>query len=302
MSCHHTLKHMKFDVVVFNFPHAGHFYGYCEKDEELIEMHKELLRGFFKNAREMLVKEGGEVHVTHRDDYPYNTWELEKLGAESGFSLKEKARFEKGDYPGYHNKRGGDINCNKTFLLGFECFTSKFSLHMDNTGDQPQKNKEHDREVAHECASGDKGLGGVIHKDNADDQRQKINEHEHEHEINECASGDMGLGIHMENTCDQLEKNNDVGLGGKIDMENTGDQLQKNNEHDNEINECAIGEVGLGGKINMENTGDQLQENNEHDHKIEECATGHIGLGGIIVAVGISMFVVIMLIPRICGK
>ncbi|KAG5545845.1 hypothetical protein RHGRI_018112 [Rhododendron griersonianum] len=268
---------------LFNFPHAGHFYGYCEKDEELIEMHKELLRGFFKNAREMLVKEGGEVHVTHRDDYPYNTWELEKLGAESGFSLEVKVRFEKGDYPGYHNKRGGDTDCNKTFPLGFECFTSKFSLHTENTGDQPQKNKEQDREITHECASGDVGLGGIIHMDNADDQHQKINEHDHE--INECAGGDMGL-------------------GGKIDMENTGDhQLQKNNEHGNEINECAIGDVGLGCKVDMEDTGDQLQKNNGHDHKIDEyCAAGHIGLGGIIASVGIYMFAVIMLIPRICGK
>lgn len=37
MSYHHKLKHMEFDVVVFNFPHAGHFSGYTEKNEELIE-------------------------------------------------------------------------------------------------------------------------------------------------------------------------------------------------------------------------------------------------------------------------
>ncbi|KAG5545846.1 hypothetical protein RHGRI_018112 [Rhododendron griersonianum] len=132
MSYHHTLKRKEFDVVVFNFPHAGHVSGYTEKDEDLIEMHKDLLRGFFKSARGMLVEEGGEVHVTHRDDYPYNKWELEVLGAESGFCLKEKVRFEKRDYPGYHNKRGGDINCNKTFPLGFESFTFKFSLRMEN--------------------------------------------------------------------------------------------------------------------------------------------------------------------------
>ncbi|KAI8552224.1 hypothetical protein RHMOL_Rhmol06G0249700 [Rhododendron molle] len=132
MSYHHTLKHMEFDVVVFNFPHAGHVSGYTEKNEELIEMHKDLLRGFFKSARGMLVEEGGEVHVTHRDDYPYNKWELEVLGAESGFSLQEKVRFEKRDYPGYHNKRGGDSSCNKTFPLGFECFTLKFSVRTEN--------------------------------------------------------------------------------------------------------------------------------------------------------------------------
>lgn len=148
MNQHPTLKDMKFDVVVFNFPHAGHFHGYKEKYKDLIEMHRELLRGFFKSAREMLVKEGGEVHVTHRDDYPYKKWKLEKLAKKSGFNLKGKERFEKGDYPGYHNKRGGDINCNKTFPIKNECFTFKFSLHETNFG----------------CArSGDdRGLGGII--------------------------------------------------------------------------------------------------------------------------------------------
>ncbi|KAI8007824.1 putative glycosyltransferase [Camellia lanceoleosa] len=126
MGYHPTLSRMKFDVVIFNFPHAGHFYGFCERDEELIEMHRELLTAFFENARDLL-EEGGEVHVTHRDDYPYNTWRLEELASKTGFNLKEKVGFEKENYPGYHNKRGGDINCNKPFLLKL-CFTFKFTL------------------------------------------------------------------------------------------------------------------------------------------------------------------------------
>ncbi|XP_028088191.1 uncharacterized protein LOC114288803 isoform X2 [Camellia sinensis] len=126
MGYHPTLSRMKFDVVIFNFPHAGHFYGFCERDEELIEMHRELLTAFLENARDLL-EEGGEVHVTHRDDYPYNTWRLEKLASKTGFNLKEKVGFEKENYPGYHNKRGGDINCNKPFLLKL-CFTFKFTL------------------------------------------------------------------------------------------------------------------------------------------------------------------------------
>ncbi|KAF5960636.1 hypothetical protein HYC85_001845 [Camellia sinensis] len=89
-------------------------------------MHRELLTAFFENARDLL-EEGGEVHVTHRDDYPYNTWRLEKLASKTGFNLKEKVGFEKENYPGYHNKRGGDINCNKPFLLKL-CFTFKFTL------------------------------------------------------------------------------------------------------------------------------------------------------------------------------
>ncbi|KAI8007305.1 Heavy metal-associated isoprenylated plant protein 41 [Camellia lanceoleosa] len=89
-------------------------------------MHRELLTAFFENARDLL-EEGGEVHVTHRDDYPYNTWCLEKLASKTGFNLKEKVEFEKDHYPGYHSKRGGDINCNKPFLLKL-CFAFKFTL------------------------------------------------------------------------------------------------------------------------------------------------------------------------------
>ncbi|PON88002.1 hypothetical protein TorRG33x02_162040 [Trema orientale] len=37
MNQHHSLKDMKFDVIVFNFPHAGHVSWLCERDTLLIE-------------------------------------------------------------------------------------------------------------------------------------------------------------------------------------------------------------------------------------------------------------------------
>ncbi|KAK2647767.1 hypothetical protein Ddye_015256 [Dipteronia dyeriana] len=126
MNHHPTLYYMKFDVIIFNFPHAGHYDSLCERDDELIGMHKALIEGFFKSARKML-NENGEVHVTNKDDFPYDRWKLKKLARKSGLILKEKVEFKKQDFPGYHNKRGGDINGNKTFPLN-ECFTFKFSL------------------------------------------------------------------------------------------------------------------------------------------------------------------------------
>ncbi|XP_023918031.2 uncharacterized protein At4g26485 [Quercus suber] len=126
MNQHPTLMSMKFDVIIFNFPHAGHFSWLCERDEELIEMHKELVQAFFKSARKMLNRDG-EVNVAHRDDYPYYEWKIVELSKRAGLYLKEKVEFYKVDYPGYHNKRGGDIECNKTFPLK-SCFTFKFSL------------------------------------------------------------------------------------------------------------------------------------------------------------------------------
>ena len=92
-------------------------------------MHKDLLRAFFTSARELL-EEGGEVHVTHRDDSPYNKWKVEELAREKDLVLKEKVVFTKGDYPGYNNKRGSRVRANRTFPLK-DCFTFKFSLEMD---------------------------------------------------------------------------------------------------------------------------------------------------------------------------
>lgn len=93
-------------------------------------MHKDLLRAFFRSARELLEK-GGEVHVTHRDDSPYNKWKIEELARENDLVLKEKVVFKKEDYPGYENKRGSKIRANGTFPLK-ECFTFKFCLETDN--------------------------------------------------------------------------------------------------------------------------------------------------------------------------
>lgn len=79
-----------------------------------------------------MVSEGGEVHVTHRDDYPYNEWNLVELAKQSGLVLKEKLEFSKKNYPGYHNKRGGGIKSNKQFPLE-QTFTFKFSLVPKNS-------------------------------------------------------------------------------------------------------------------------------------------------------------------------
>ncbi|CAB4274573.1 unnamed protein product [Prunus armeniaca] len=131
MDQHPTLMCMKFDIIIFNFPHAGHYFWLCERDDELIQKHRELLKAFFESARGMIGK-GGEIHVSHRDDYPYDQWKLKELAEKAGLVLKEKVWFEKSDYPGYHNKRGGAIQSNKKFPLK-ECYTFKFSLKPEFT-------------------------------------------------------------------------------------------------------------------------------------------------------------------------
>ncbi|XP_045822257.1 heavy metal-associated isoprenylated plant protein 41-like [Trifolium pratense] len=117
------LKMRRFDRIIFNFPHAG----FVKKEDNwlMIKMHKDLVYGFFKNARHMLVA-NGEIHVNHKMKPPYTNWNLEKLAEKSFLILIECAKFEKKDYPGYNNKRGDGNRCDKPFYLG-ECSTFKFT-------------------------------------------------------------------------------------------------------------------------------------------------------------------------------
>ncbi|KAI3979118.1 hypothetical protein MKX01_004897 [Papaver californicum] len=98
------LENMKFDRIILNFPHAGHFRKLHEEDVGLILMQKTLLPGFFKSSNKML-RENGEVHVVLRDDHPYRIWGAEKLAKRAGLRLIEKVEFQQAAYPGYINRR-----------------------------------------------------------------------------------------------------------------------------------------------------------------------------------------------------
>ncbi|XP_026389412.1 uncharacterized protein At4g26485-like [Papaver somniferum] len=117
---------MKFNRIVYNFPHAGHFIM-RETHDSVIQRHKDLLSGFFKSSSKML-KEDGEVHVAHRDGHPYNRWEIEELANEAGLILIEKLDFRSSQYVGYSNKRGGSVRSNDSFPLGNCPKSFKFSL------------------------------------------------------------------------------------------------------------------------------------------------------------------------------
>ncbi|KAK2440877.1 ferredoxin-fold anticodon-binding domain protein [Trifolium repens] len=117
------LKMKRFDRIIFNFPHAG----FVRKEDDLlmIKMHKDLVYGFFKNARQMLVA-NGEIHVNHKMKPPYTHWNTEKLAEQSFLVLIECAKFKKKDYPGYSNKGGDGNRCDEPFPLG-KCSTFKFT-------------------------------------------------------------------------------------------------------------------------------------------------------------------------------
>ncbi|KAL8264446.1 hypothetical protein R6Q59_022576, partial [Mikania micrantha] len=51
-------------------------------------MHKELVEAYFKSASKMLTA-GDEVHLRHRDDPPYDSWNVVLLASKAGLTLKE---------------------------------------------------------------------------------------------------------------------------------------------------------------------------------------------------------------------
>ncbi|XP_016675137.1 uncharacterized protein At4g26485 [Gossypium hirsutum] len=125
MSQHPKLKSNLFDRIVFNFPHAGFFFA-RESTPYVIDLHKNVVKGFLRNAVEMLT-ENGEVHITHKTAHPYKMWESEKLANEVGLGLLDKIAFYYWDYPGYKNKRGECQHCDKSFPIG-ESSTYKFKI------------------------------------------------------------------------------------------------------------------------------------------------------------------------------
>ncbi|KAI9120034.1 hypothetical protein K1719_009003 [Acacia pycnantha] len=124
MKSHPGLYMGRFDRIIFNFPHAG-FHG-REDNPSMIEKHKDLIRGFFKNASSML-NSNGEVHINHKTTPPFDDWCIEELGIQNFLLPIECVEFKKEDYPGYNNKRGDGSRCDQPFPLG-KCSTFKFVL------------------------------------------------------------------------------------------------------------------------------------------------------------------------------
>ncbi|KAE7995187.1 hypothetical protein FH972_000014 [Carpinus fangiana] len=125
MSQHFFLKTQRFDRIVFNFPHVGFLYP--EDNNCQIKLNKTLVKGFLKNAKMLLRKQGGEIHVSHKKGEPYDRWNLVKKAEKIGLVLHEVVPFSRNDYPGYCNKRAHGSLADAPFLLG-NCSTYKFRL------------------------------------------------------------------------------------------------------------------------------------------------------------------------------
>ncbi|KAF8410899.1 hypothetical protein HHK36_003436 [Tetracentron sinense] len=133
MSQHFFLRTQRFDRIVYNFPHVGFLFreaSYCQ-----IELNKKLVKGFLRNAK-VLIKEKGEIHVTHKTSNPYNKWNLVEKAEKIGLVLHESVPFCKEDYPRYGNKRAHGSLPDAPFRLG-ECSTFKFKLNTQIKQQRP---------------------------------------------------------------------------------------------------------------------------------------------------------------------
>ncbi|XP_073124776.1 heavy metal-associated isoprenylated plant protein 41-like isoform X2 [Henckelia pumila] len=126
LNVYSDLQYQKFHRIIYNFPHVG-FLG-REDDPTLIDMHRKLVRGFFWDARRMLMVDG-EIHINHKVAPPYNQWRIEDLACECDLFLVGLPVFSIKHYPGYQNKRGSGANCDMPFNLG-ACRTFKFKLYL----------------------------------------------------------------------------------------------------------------------------------------------------------------------------
>ncbi|KAM7509073.1 hypothetical protein LguiA_019526 [Lonicera macranthoides] len=129
MSQHFFLKTQRFDRIVYNFPHVGFIFP--EGNGCQIKLNKRLVKGFLRNAKVLLRKEEGEIHVSHKDGDPYDKWDLVKKAEKIGLVLHETVAFCKEKYPGYYNKRAHGNFSDAAFRLG-DCTTFKFK-HANNS-------------------------------------------------------------------------------------------------------------------------------------------------------------------------
>ncbi|KAK9152328.1 hypothetical protein Syun_010637 [Stephania yunnanensis] len=103
MAGHMKLNAVKYDRIVYNFPHAGFSNKESVTDEKW--KHKNLVSLFMANAK-MMIEEKGEIHISHKCNQYLEQWGLRKLAKKNGLVVMEEVKFNLSDYPGYNTKYG----------------------------------------------------------------------------------------------------------------------------------------------------------------------------------------------------
>ena len=98
----------KFDYLIWNFPCVSSSTSTAADGQvQEIDDNKALLVGFFRNGVSFL-REGGEIHVTHKTIEPFSWWGIEQLGRDAGLEFLGSVVFDRCLYPGYINRKVRD--------------------------------------------------------------------------------------------------------------------------------------------------------------------------------------------------
>jgi len=111
-----TLSALKFDIVVFNFPHAL-------AENKNPDANGHLVEEFLRNCMEILTPDG-EVHITfhidvfranNTDKDQYITWQIDQRAKRAGFVHVKKFPLNRSKFPGYaiKNVEGNPFNIKK---------------------------------------------------------------------------------------------------------------------------------------------------------------------------------------------
>ncbi|VFQ91732.1 unnamed protein product [Cuscuta campestris] len=98
-----SLAGSTFDRIIFNFPYAGFFKAVPRPSQ--LSCHQALVRLFLSNAKRML-RENGEIHITHKTNGFHREWGIGLIGLQEGLELAAAVDFDVADYAGYSNKYG----------------------------------------------------------------------------------------------------------------------------------------------------------------------------------------------------
>ncbi|KAK9134069.1 hypothetical protein Scep_013597 [Stephania cephalantha] len=96
-------NNVSYDRIVYNFPHAG--FSKNEPVEDHLRRNRDLVSDFMANAAKM-IDETGEIHISHKCNWFFQQWGLQKLGEKNGLVLIKEVEFKLSDYPGYNTKYG----------------------------------------------------------------------------------------------------------------------------------------------------------------------------------------------------
>lgn len=119
---HPQLRSLKFNCILFNYPRVAFSDPKPPRDAQLSK-HQGLISAFLANAKQM-IRDDGQIHITHQCFGAYLEWNIQTLGSSEGLRLVEELPFNSKEYPGYRAKYGcggdGSFDCNPSMTYKFQ--------------------------------------------------------------------------------------------------------------------------------------------------------------------------------------